>query len=136
MKHESLSSSLCQLRGVLKSAIDHCNSIRDASDEIQSAVTDYSLSCLSIEKVVELARSSESVDGSAARHGRLLEQHLRAAKIAGENIRNTTTTYHHACLGPKAKTGATRSREFTQSLLLNLSRIIAALNSAILLVSM
>lgn len=136
MKHVSLSSSLYQLRGILKAAIDHCDAIQEPSAEIRSAITDYSLSCLSIEKVIELVGSSKTLNNPAAHHGRPLEQHLHDAQIAGRNIRDATATYHYACLGPKARTAANRFHDFTKCLLSNLSRIVAALNSAILLISM
>lgn len=136
MKHLSLSSGLIRLRGILKAAIDHCNAVQDLPAEIQSAVRDHSLSCLGIEEVIELVEKSQNPAISGVQHCRLLEQHLHAAEAAKRSIQNATVTYRQTRLGLKGKRSASRHHIFTASVLSNLSRIITALNSAILLVTM
>lgn len=136
MKDVSLSSALSELRGILKAAIDHCDTIPDAPAEIRAAVIDHSLSFLGIEEVIELVRRSRHLASSTAHSYRLLEQHLRAAEAARRNIQNATATHRHTRLGLKASRVATRRKDFTLRLLSNLSRIVTALNSAILLAVM
>lgn len=136
MKSSKLSVALKILRRFLKAAIDHCDSLRETSDDLQAAILQYSLSCLSLEKVIDTVERSSKLQRTAAQDEIFLRSHLSAARDSFNQIKTVSCQARIVQLCPLPSGRNSLCGDLSKFLVSKLGRIAIAINSAVLLVSM
>lgn len=133
MPRTSLLNALQKSQNVLKAAILRCERLPDRSERLQTTILNYSLSCLSIEQIVDVVKKSAKLQQSTAKDSKLLEAHLKVAQNSLDHIPDVIAP--STCITFKQRPRQ-RCRNLSDYVLLHLYRIVTAVHATTLLVSL
>ena len=136
MGRSPISVILSELRSILGNAIEWCNSIRVAPQEIQDAALNSSLLYFSIEEVRQYAQKTVGLDQTAEQDARLLKRDVCSARHALNEIQAAIPKKTRLLSGSHSTPWRSNQPKQVRFFLSRLSTITAAINTTTLLVAM